>query len=648
MLRDILGSFIPDPMGTSPFVLQPAGGPCLLLEGEDIAPDNDGYKLCAGEVEAGGRLDRTVRLENIGLDPMTVTVEENTVGDGLEIEPLTASLPPGEDAAFTVGLLLPSAIGVAIEHCLRFTIERPGGQFEIPLSLEAQTGQVGPAPSFFYQGGPCPETIDFGDVDARLLMKPEEADQSSSVLTVAASNNGKEPYVLTVTMEGEGFTLTGPGEEGAASAEVSPEGLANVTIRPTPLPLGKHQASLWLTATHPRRGTLATRRLALTAAVRALGPLFSVEPVEDRLRVAAQGRGRLELTLCNFAPRTDQVTIQALAGETEVASATVNLPAGDGLLPTAEQAFLDIETTGLAPGEHVLTLRGVSEATPQCNPPAPVVLVVSQVTLDPPILDFGSLRPGEERELRVAIQPPLGAVPRCMVCEELESVLETTGEPDGFVARLRNWTEGPENPQAYQGPGIALTIPGIGFSDTIEVQLQRLRLLLEVPREVDFGSVLAGGTVQIGIRLVNNATTSVVVIAQAMTPGVTFDPGSQFLIPALSEFMLRLSSAVDVIDASDKAAEHRFSTQLQLHLRDFNTDFTVALHGIILPTLGHLCPQCKTINPHGAQACHLCGLPLTYATPALPDEAKRCRKCGGLYTAEYTYCPEDGAKLKAL
>ena len=645
-LLDILGSFIPEPVEESPFTLQPANGPCLDLRGGGVTGDATGYRLDAGVVEAGARLDLAVEAENIGLDPVTLTVE--AAPEWLDIDSGSAPvrLETGDVARLGLGLLACRAPDAAMEGEVRLGLARPTGAYAVTLRVSAQTALAGPVPLFASQGRPCPTHHDFGHLDARVLLAAAEAPDGLPALSVTAGNGGQAPYRLDASLEGEGFTMRVDGQAGGDGLAVAPGGEVVVRVRPAAGLPGVRRALLRLEARDGRSGVLAALALPLTVAVRADGPLLLVRPESDRLVVARDGRAGLGLTVASLGEACASAQVRAVWRDTVLGTVTVALPAGDG---SPQPARLDIDAAGLAPGEYALAVHGQGGDETRGLPSARLALSVVEVGVAPALLDFGSIAPGGTcvRELRV--DAPEGYVARFSIHNALTPIL--TAQPVG-PNRLRiqadNAPGAPEEPRRYQGPGIRAGIPEIGFSGSVAVHLQRPRATVAAPAAVDFGEAPGGSTVSVPIALTNSGPVAVMVKARTTAPGAVFTPAAALAVPGRGEAVLRLGLPLEPVEYREKREAVPWAIGVELAPADGSPSLRVAVRGSIAPTLGVICPQCGMLNPHGVEMCRVCFESLAGAKPATPDLVRRCPRCGGLFSASFTYCPEDGGALGPL
>lgn len=653
MLADILSHFIPEPLEDSPFALSPAVGPQFLLTGTGCEAQEQGYLFDLGNVDSDELLQRALTVENCALDAVAVSVRSESDWIRATLGSQGKSLAPGDDDVLTLAIQAPEAVDVPFETTLHLELERSTGRFDVQLTVRGQTAQRGPLPRFSSKGQPCPESVDFGLLDPRLLLDRNTLPGSALLLPLEAENVGKADYFLTAALEGGGFAFFPDGQTVLDTVRVTPEAPLRLHVVPSPVPPGPRNGTLRLMAKNDRGENLGDVRIALHATIREDIPLFTVHCRQERLLLAQGGRLGLPLTVAHQGGQPLPVTVTASLGSTTVGSCVVPVPAAGSGMPGMAEAMLEMDAALLRSGKNPVLVSGVAQTVHQMNPYEEIVVEVVPVEVGPKDLDFGDLQSGQETDRTLRIVAPDGFSPEFFLSEGLERLLSII--PDGagqWRVRARVDSEAMMPTVEPERWGIAVCFKELGFRQRLGVRFRfrSFRPLLELPAVVDFGEKASGTVLSVAIPVRNQTKARLGLVAKPEDSWVTAKSES-FFVEALGQGEVQLLLQLPVVDARDGTVSAPCRTAVGVLVPEVpEAVFTVAVEGRILATLGWLCPSCGRVNAHDARQCPLpCGTSLANALPAYRQDVKQCPVCKTAYGGEsYKFCPEHGQKLVSV
>lgn len=463
-----------------PFWLAPAEGVQVGLLGGGVAETPEGCIVDFGTVAALGEEVRSVRLENLGQETLTLRLE-GAPPPWLVVrwtsEEIAGRVPlAGAGGAADLELVFRGARteAEALQATLRLVAESAAGENR-PLAVTAlvRTRLGGRHGRFDWNGAAVPGAHDFGTLD------PTAASSAASAYTLRITGAGDASLKIELhglpdwlTCEDGGATRSGPAPGLFHSATCARGQVFEAVLRPVVSFrfLGPRQARITL-VTDDDREELRRQELELSARFESATtyletlvpePFLAVPPATYDLKIPLTNWGRpaarLELEACPAG-----LTILNLPG---VKGAT-------GRLPGRADALVRLASERLAPGPHQLRLvLRILQENPRLLS-VPIRVTVVPIEIDPPRLDFGRVgdRPEKRvlrlwatdgRPLRLRVEP-LPALAGLLACS-----VDAAG---GIQVECR---PRPETPQgfAHDGPGIAVSDPTLKFRREIPVALR--------------------------------------------------------------------------------------------------------------------------------------------------------------------------------
>lgn len=461
--------------------------PVLEASGEGVSWTGSGWQIDFGRLSNHGDTWRTVRIESLGQDGVLVH-RPSVRGRGLRTRGIDGDVflaRGGEPLEFQVGL---RAEELAAERgSLQWSIEAESGR-GLPQSLNLQpvfeVPTVPPRGLYSFHGVERSALHDFGRVTS-------EAPPPAYELRV--DNETSEPVMVSLShltrglvLEVETSRFEGP-QPGLFCRQPSP-----VTIRVWPdaanLPEGRGFGRLVI-ETDDERPDRQSFELEFTALVSPRAAMVEVLPLAVS-RVVRGGGMRVDLLFRNRAPHP--LTLEPQPAACCELGGPIQLPAATATEPG--WATRTVILNGIEAGETQRVL--VFECSPNAFAPVVVRIPLEVVSIGTEFagLDFGLVIPGERRELSLHYEST-GEVPKLevRVLAPLSSVLAARFEGLDLLADFHPDSAAAERWSRYDGPGLEVTAPELGFVHELGVRFvtrlswtERLRrTFLSSSREVE-------------------------------------------------------------------------------------------------------------------------------------------------------------------
>lgn len=457
--------------------------PVLELSGEGVSRTEGGWQIDFGRLPTRGESWRTVRLESLGQDSVLVR-RPSASGRGLGqrgIEGDAYLARGGVPLEFQVGLRA-DELGDD-RSSLRWSIEAESGRglrrssglrprFEVPT--------LPPRGRYSFHGAERPVMFDFGRIS------PEA---SPVVYELRVEPEAPEPVMVSLSHLTRGLVV----ERGADRFEGPQPGLfcrvpSPVSIRVSPdaasLPEGRGFGRL-VVETDDERADCRRFELEFTASVVPRAALVEVLP-PALCRVARGGRVRVDLLFRNRAPRA--ITLEPQSAVSCETGGVLHLPAAsatEASWVTRTVVLTDIEAEE---AQRVL----VFECPTATLAPVVVRIPLAVVTLHAAFagLDFGPALPGEHRTLALPFTSTGADIPRfeVRVLSQLCTVLTAHFEGETLWATLRPDAAAVKRWPRYDGPGLEVTVPELGFVREFGVRFQTRGSWTERLRRVLFSN----------------------------------------------------------------------------------------------------------------------------------------------------------------
>jgi hypothetical protein len=641
----ILGIYSAQPTGGHPFTLETADTACLALRGERVREQKSDFILDVGEVEAEGLTRLSVDVENIGLDEAMVSVAHTDSILSARFSSEVVPLKTGGCAALEVGITGPGQPGLAVEGEILLQVRRADRLYDFPVMVRAETARIAAVPRFLFQGDPCPGEYDFGRVETRELIADGPGQNSASIFRCTVENMGSRSCLFSVVLEGEGFEVALAQSAGKNAAEIPPRGNVDVLVKPSMTPVGPRRALLRMIVEGTREGVVSVP-IRLAADVHASGPLFMLEPGLERVKAFRGCRGILPVKAANLGTESIRIKVVPRSGTRNLKETLIDLPASDGVTPAAVEAFVNLDTEGFAPGEHTLQIAVEAAGDGPLSPLGEVILLVDAIVLEPHTLNFGTIPLGETAEKEVCVHIPSDLAVTAAVVEELAGVLSVEVREAGrLTVRVHNNMEAPDEPRQGSGVGVDISVPAIPFTCALPVSFQRLRPVLAVPGELEFGSGCPGQSVHLVVPISNEGEADLKLWASAADAvKITLAPDGEMVVPAHGKQQL----SVDLILPDGEPGNPRsvaYATAIHLKMDVPQVSRSILIRGTIVPAFRQ-CLICTAITGDlQAQFCWFCGGALVNAPRVAVDAVGKCSRCGGLFPTDYTFCPKEGGDL---
>lgn len=441
--------------------------PVLDVSGEGVSRTASGWQVDFGRLPSRGDVWRIVRIESLGQEGVLIR-RPSERGRGLR----TRGIPEdvflargGESLEFQVGLRT-EELG-ADRGSLRWSIEAESGRgLQQSLGLEPvfEVPAVTPRGLYSFQGVERPALYDFGRVTFEAPLPAYE---------IRVDNETTEPVMVSLSHLTSGLVV----EVGTSRFEGPQPGLfcrqpSPVAIRVRPdaavLPEGRSFGRL-VVETNDERPDRQSFDLEFTALV---GPRAAViEALSPPVaRVVCGGRVRLDLFFRNRARHP--ITLEPQPAARCEMDGPIHLPAATATETSWATRTVVLSEIGADEAQRVLVFQSSRGAI------APVVvrILLEVVSIRTAFagLDFGLVPAGERRELSLLYESTGDEPPpfQVRVLAPLGSVLRARFVGGTLQADLRPDPAAVDRWPRYDGPGLEVTVPELGFVHELGVRFQ--------------------------------------------------------------------------------------------------------------------------------------------------------------------------------
>jgi hypothetical protein len=655
-LSELKSFFIGDLTVSSNVWVRPVKTPHVFFSGEGVAYQDGEWMLDYGDVPAVGTTPKTVCIENLGQEKLTlsVTSDQNWLDSQWHhTDQSQADLNTGDRLKLDAIFRGQEMKAQALTGTLRITAKTDSGVEKVfPLTVKLTAHTRLPYARFSFNGSPSPELYDFG-----ALSPLEKGAANIPSYRLSVENRGTE--VLDVSFDAcppwlKIFMINISTSRNKLEFQVKPGQTAVAVITPKPSLdfMGPNNGTL-ICQTNDKRKEYEKLELGFQCIQEIETPYISFDKTEPaevlptvpcQLDIPLYNRGK---TPAHLAVRSQNKWIKAGRG--------LLVPGAEGLTPGKVPLHVSILADQQLPGMHEanLELTILNDSQPPIDLPLKICLV--KIDYAPKILDFGAagtklsvtFKASNSRELFLEAEP----VPelkdylsvKVKPTPELQENFRVAMNPHLLEITLEEGGEIPE----YEGPGIIVRESRSGYSDTIPVKFRRSLPVAEiVPGSVvDMGEIVGGTVAKGSFKILNKGDSVLTVKLQTDSADLLMDKIAGFDIG--SGETAEVNFLLDLLEKTEGGQTLEEIIAMTTNEMAGEPPRIIRIRAAILRPEGKACPGCSLLIGLDQNDCPSCRTSAENAVPISEKNVVQCPACGRQYKDTLSVCPKDGKPLKA-
>ena len=486
---------------TSSIRLLPLSEPCLAFSGEGIRQENDVWILDFGEVPSISKISRTVSVQNAGQIPLCVGVQGGDLRIGFQWKnDFRENIEPGGDfqemeIVYRGKELTDKPLDESITFIADFfpDDQTSGFREEFVLRVIAAPHTDLPLGVFDFNGLPDSNSHDFG------VINPSNKKKSIPDYCLSIANSGNKTLTFHLDQIPDWLNIsTEPpnilSETGKGAIE---PGNAACMIRISPrlsLGLSKSFQSRMILETNEFRSEFKRIEMEFHCRRQISGPY--IRPGKE---------GPIPIQALTNTPKTLVFPIENLGeqaaeirfeGDDLIEAGTLIVPAAGSKEPGRGVIKTRIQTEGKKPEKLNAALKISIENNEQPAFVIPLEVDIIEIKCVPDMADFGTVSPGESPEQEFVFQVSGGHQLNLetLVSKPLkESLRFSTDKTSAMIVRLTDSPEQDSPLSEYNGPGIQIRDPKLGYEQTLHIRFRRAAPVLESGPKIDPGDEMIAG-----------------------------------------------------------------------------------------------------------------------------------------------------------
>ncbi len=629
----------------------PVREPFLDIYGQEVTPGNEGFKMDFGSVSPLDIKQKSVFVTNLTQQPLMVWVKETETRahEGISARWQNNSSeillnPSGGTAELQVNFRGSIVKEQSIDTSIGLVAEMESGVTkEFLLQVRIHTFINFPYVEFNFNGTKRPVPHDFGTIDP--ILKDSTA---VNLYRLAIKNVGKERLTLLLhqlpqwlMVEVDGQAVGNPGEEFHVEADM--ETMVNFYPLASMDFLGKQSTDIQLKSNDIRPSYREIKlQFSLTQEIK--GPYITWEK-PSHLEVIAGGTREFKIPLINWGNQQARISPGNKSNPITIKEDII-IPMAEAGKPKRKELPAVINCEHLPPGNQQMELEILVAESSQGKLKVPIDVSVIEIKANPAAVDFGLVDLDQERTVTVNFKATdardinIFARPIKDMKDYLRVIMADSNSIEvSFHCKIIDIDS---LLSSYEGPGIEVQQPEMGYHSVLPVKFQITKPGMEIEPQRIEGEAAGGKKIAkpITIRNKGNGTLK-----------VEIRPREKFVIIEEKEMVIEPNQEKEVPLVLDLSQVSGSSLETSLDLLTNipgSSPYKVDIDLKIKQFAGKLCKNCHLVSEEEHSYCALCGADIQEAEQVSEDKVVTCPGCKRKYYQVLKFCPVDGKELEKI